>query len=148
MSVPAGRPLWSAISRMSTAPTLPCQPCAPSASVLGAPTPDPTEIVPQVPIALPATAEPPMPLTAVPVKSPVPAVESALAFTLAATAAIVTSPPRIVRPLISAEAAAVAVGDPLELVALRVIEPLVTIEPSPGYEKPPIVVAESFGAET
>jgi hypothetical protein len=51
-------------------------------------------------------------------------------------------------PVISADAAAVAVGETLALVALRVMEPLVTIEPSSGYEKPPIVVAESFGAET
>jgi len=118
---------------MSTAPTLPCQPCAPSASVLGEPTPDPTEIVPHVPIALPATADPPMPLTAVPVKSPVPEAESAFAVTFAETAAIVTSPPRMLSPLICADAEAVAVGDALVLVAVRLIEPLVTTEPSSGY---------------
>src|SRR3954452_9077215 len=118
---------------MSTAPTLPCQPCAPSASVLGEPTPEPIEIVPHVPIALPATADPPTPLTTVPVKSPVPEFESAAAVTFAATAAIVTSPPRIVSPWISAEAEAVAVGEALALVALRLIEPLVTSEPSSGY---------------
>src|SRR5437868_13411066 len=132
MSVPAGRPLWSAIKRMSTAPTLPCQLCAPSASVLGAPAPELTEIVPQVPIALPATADPPMPVTAVPVKSPVPEVEPALALTAAATELIVPSPPKTARPLICADAEAVAVGEALALVALRLIEPLVTIEPSSG----------------
>src|SRR4051794_27748028 len=133
---------------MSTPPTLPCQPCAPSASVLGAPIPEPIEIVPQVPIALPATADPPTPLTTVPVKSPVPAVESAFAVTFAATAAIVTSPPRMLSPLICAEAEAVAVGDAFALVAVRLMEPLVTSEPSSGYENPPIVVVESAGAET
>src|SRR3954468_23877035 len=117
---------------MSTAPTLPCQPCAPSASVLGPPTPEPMEIVPHVPIALPATADPPTPLTAVPVKSPVPEAESALALTLAATAAIVTSPPRIERPSICADAEAVAVGEAGAARALRLIEPLVTSDPSSG----------------
>src|SRR5580765_4813277 len=133
---------------MSTAPTLPCHPCAPSASLLGEPTPAPIEIVPHVPIALPETAEPPMPVTPVPVKSPVPAAESADAVTFAATSAIVTSPPKTLMPVTSADAAAVDVGEALALVALSVIEPLVTIEPSSGYEKPPIVVEESFGAET
>ena len=124
--------MWSAISRMSTAPTLPCQLCAPSASVLGAPAPELTEIVPQVPIALPDTTDPPTPETPVPVKSPVPDAESALALTAAVTAPIVTSPPKIVRPLICADADAVAVGEALALVALRVIDPLVRIEPSSG----------------
>ena len=83
-----------------------------------------------------------------PVKSPVPAAESAVAVTFAATDAIVTSPAKMLMPVISADAAAVAVGDAVALEALRVMAPLVTIEPSSGYEKPPIVVAESFGAET
>src|SRR3954469_2541390 len=133
---------------MSTVATLPCHPWAPSAPALGEPTPEPIEIVPQVPIALPETADPPTPLTTVPVKSPMPAAESAFAVTFAATAAIVTSPPRMLSPLICAEAEAVAVGDALALVAERLIEPLVTSEPSSGYAKPPIVVEESAGAET
>jgi len=60
----------------------------------------------------------------------------------------VTSPPRMLSPLICADAEAVAVGYVLALAAGRLIEPLVTSEPSSGYENPPIVVEESAGEET
>src|SRR5262245_40527091 len=88
-----------------------------------------------------------MPVTAVPVKSPLPPRSSARAETFASTVSIVTSPPNSVMPVISADAEASAVecvtADPLSVIA-----PLERIEASAGYVKPAWRPVESFGAET
>jgi hypothetical protein len=51
-------------------------------------------------------------------------------------------------PVTSAEAVASTVGDAPTAAALDVTEPLVSTDPSEGYEKPALEDDESFGADT
>ena len=131
---------------MSSAVTLPCHACVVVVSV-GAPVPAPIVRTPQLPSWLPTTAEPPIPVTPVPVKSPVPPVASAVALTFASTRCTVTSPPNSDRSVTSADALDVAVWEG-SAAALDVTEPLVSTLPSSGYEKPAPKPTESLGAAT
>ncbi len=131
---------------MSRAVTLPYQPRE-SVAVALCPEPELTATVPQSPSRLPESAVPPRPVTAVPVKSPVPLVSSARAVTFASICATVSSPPKSDSPVTCVLAVASAVAE-ATADALSEIAPLVITGAPDGYAIPPSVPAESAGAAT
>ncbi len=152
-SVPAGMPLWSAVTRTwsteanarspfdstESSELVPCwSVTAWAQSPIAIRTPGP------VPTAWPETT---MPLIAEPEKSAVASRLVADARVRAVTLPTVTSPPNNVIELTSAEALAVA-DEPGAAKAPDVTDPAETTEPSAGNAKLPPTPTASGGAET